>query len=251
MKPVCFVSASLFSTHISIENKHVWLPKPCFSFSKSIRCYMNWSFLWEQVFNIWVNILLIISVPVLGWHWIFTTNLLTIINVQVLGLRWIFTTNFLVMVNAPRFLNIGSQSDCLFISSTSLCYISLVGQITTLSLLKSRSLSSHVSFGRPISPEVLVCISQWETIIITVVGENWYWLRGQNVTFVACTASMHISNALWWPLMSEKRQKLVGCCLLCALVSYNGRLHYRAAARRIGHHPLGNDGSPSMCLNRS
>ena len=116
MKPVCFVSASLFSTHISIENKHVWLPKPCFSFSKSIRCYMNWSFLWEQVFNIWVNILLIISVPVLGWHWIFTTNLLTIINVQVLGLRWIFTTNYLLMLNAPRFLNIGSQSDCLFIS---------------------------------------------------------------------------------------------------------------------------------------
>ena len=136
------------------------------------------------------------------------------------------------------------------ISSTSLCYISLVGQITLLSLLKSRSLTSHVSFGRPISPEVLLCISQWETIIITVVGENWYWLRGQNVTFVACTASMHISNALWWPLMREKRQKLVGCCLLCALVSYNGRLHYRAAARRIGHHPLGNDGSPSMCLNR-
>ena len=142
MKPVCFVSASLFSTHISIENKHVWLPKPCFSFSKSIRCYMNWSFLWEQVFNIWVNILLIISVPVLGWHWIFTTNLLTIINVQVLGLRWIFTTNYLLMLNAPRFLNIGSQSDCLFISSTSLRYISLfsgcwniddslVGQLTT------------------------------------------------------------------------------------------------------------------------
>ena len=124
MKPVCFVSASLFSTHISIENKHVWLPKPCFSFSKSIRCYMNWSFLWEQVFNIWVNILLIMSVPVLGWHWIFTTNLLTIINVQVLGLCYI-TTNYLLMLNAPRFLNIGSQSDCLFISSTSLCYISL------------------------------------------------------------------------------------------------------------------------------
>ena len=116
MKPVCFVFASLFSAHISIENKHVWLPKPCFSFSKSIRCYMNWSFLWEQVFNIWVNILLIISVPVLGWHRIFTTNLLTIINVQVLGLRWIFTTNYLLMLNAPRFLNIGSQSDCLFIS---------------------------------------------------------------------------------------------------------------------------------------
>ena len=125
IKPVCFVFASLFSAHISIENKHVWLPKPCFSFSKSIRCYMNWSFLWEQVFNIWDNILLIISVPVLGWHWIFTTNLLTIINVQVLGLRWIFTTNYLLMLNAPRFLNIGSQSDCLFISSTSLCYISL------------------------------------------------------------------------------------------------------------------------------